>query len=1300
MNTKIYNLLNTVLLALIVITYSGVSKADEILEAKNYRGVTEDIISKAGSVTTQKFPDADEVVLNRNVKMEYRKDGTWSQWHEGYVKILTKKGREDNLTISSYYTIPYQNAEDCRIDLIEIIKPDGSKSSIDIAAQSSVSINTSGMESNIYDPNGKVITVNVNGLEVGDIIHYQMYDNTILPYAKGIYEDAFSMEGTSPIEYMDILVIGPEDFPLQKMEILDPIKGTVDFSENKADGKIAYNWIVKNVPQAIPEPNMPSMFVCTQRLLISTAPDWETISRWYWKLSEPALAAITDSMKSKVKELIKDAKTPQEKIEKIFKFVSQDIRYMGITTETVSPGREPHPVNQTFEAQYGVCRDKAALLVAMLREAGIESYPVLIHNGNKKDFEVPSSSFNHAITAAKVDGEYILMDSTDESTQSLLPAYLDDKSYLVATPEGDTLRTSKTIPATDNLLIIETSGKLSENGVLDAISKMKFEGINDNLFRGYFSRINPEERKRLFESVISKVYGGGNITECTILPEDLQDTSQPLSVQISYKTTNILAKENGVALMPAPFLSGTLGLTNRIFQEAGLDKRRFPFVIGYTSGVKETVKIMMEPGIKKILSMPVYSPVESDTISWKRSLAQVKCNVIGTNQLLIKSTEFSTSEYLELKKMLNAIEYNSRKKPVLAIDQVLPEVAEKVKNYDVIISKNKTYNVLTKNSWEVIENTKKRILTYAGKKDNAEILINYNPIWEDVEIIEASTTSKDGEMQTISKKEINIMDQPWNGFAPRYSGGKTLVASLPSVDIGSTVEYKIKHTYRDRPFFSMNELFTSFNPLSKSVTIKGADELNVQSMWSGPETKYDRENSIFTWSMSNVPINKELFLPPSSSFLPTVAVSNGTWSSYCKDISNALLQASEKQEKAVALAKELTKDINDAIKKISVLRDYIYTNVRLAGPTFSELPLSSITPADITLTEGYGNTTDRAILFYTMLKAIGEDPKFYITTPYKAAEGLKTPILENPQNDILNNVLIKLEHGNVPIWLNDTTEYAQLGTTPSVGTIALDIISNKFEEVKVYETFMPEQDEYYYVNIKNNSDATISVTKEFFGDYYEHYNTMFSHMTPEEKKIFYQEELSTIAQSASAASELKLDFASYPGKVSYSAKIPRFGVIDNEFLYFNLPKTLGRIFQLRSDSRENPLYIDNYINKKIHILIALPSEFRVPIISPDTFKWNSPMYNGSIEVESILITPIALRSGSLGVPLGILRKDLSNTLSDSRNAIYITLTSKVKPALYPSALYPQVLEAQNELFSPAAKEVMLKGDVEAAAPVQ
>ena len=64
-------------------------------------------------------------------------------------------------------------------------------------------------------------------------------------------------------------------------------------------------------------------------------------------------------MKTKVAELIESCSTRQEKVEAIFKFVSQEIRYLGIIPEgeDEAPGYQPHHVYQTFDNRHGVCRD-------------------------------------------------------------------------------------------------------------------------------------------------------------------------------------------------------------------------------------------------------------------------------------------------------------------------------------------------------------------------------------------------------------------------------------------------------------------------------------------------------------------------------------------------------------------------------------------------------------------------------------------------------------------------------------------------------------------------------------------------------------------------------------------------------------------------------------------------------------------------------------------------------------------------------------------------------------------------------
>ena len=84
------------------------------------------VLAAAKDVTCAKYPDAKEAIVAELERVRYAADGTYVQWHEQYIKVLTEEGRRDHLVVTSSFTIPYQRGpEDCRIPLIEIVKPDG-----------------------------------------------------------------------------------------------------------------------------------------------------------------------------------------------------------------------------------------------------------------------------------------------------------------------------------------------------------------------------------------------------------------------------------------------------------------------------------------------------------------------------------------------------------------------------------------------------------------------------------------------------------------------------------------------------------------------------------------------------------------------------------------------------------------------------------------------------------------------------------------------------------------------------------------------------------------------------------------------------------------------------------------------------------------------------------------------------------------------------------------------------------------------------------------------------------------------
>jgi len=1222
----------------------------------------ETLAGMSAAATAEKYPDSDYVLIDDFIQIEYQPDGTSETWDDTAVKILTEKGKRANRTLSLSFNISYGTN---RFTRVQVIKPDGTVNEIDIATQSKVMVDPGQMSSNIYNPNSKVLKLSVPGLEIGDTLRYiahRIKTKTVVP---DTWSDYQVFEHTSPIERTTYQVIAPKALPLAKIALKAEIPGTVSFNElTSEDGdQIVYTWEVKDVPRMFDEPNMPKRYTVVQRLLVSTIETWEDLSKWYWELCLPRLETTTPEMEAKANDLPEGCTNTLDKIEAIFNFVSQDIRYMGITTEEEAPGYEPHDVSITFENRYGVCRDKAALLAAMLRIVNVEAFPVIIMAGPKKDEEVPQPFFNHAVTAALGDnGEYVLMDSTDENTKDIFPSYLQNMSYLVARPEGETLLTSPIIPATDNLLKISSTGSLDGTGTLTAQSTLAFEGINDTVYRGYFSKIKPEERKRFFEGHLKKSMPTAELQTLEILPEELRDTTEPLTIKLTYTAENLLVEGDDNKMLNLPRLGSSLGYANFLIGQTGLEKRRYPLYTRMTAGIRETLELEI-PGDIGTLNIPGYEAIDSEQITWSMQVAQHGATLAATNNFLMNSVEFSPEEYLALKKNLKDIEYNLRKKLILEAP-----IPEKDAESDVHILENTKTIVLDDSShWKETTRTKIEILTYAGTKKNSEIKVGYNPAWQNIELTKATVTQPDGTVKEISEEEINVMDAGWVASAPRYPAAKILVANLPGVEIGSILEYETVSTVSGKPFFSTTQTFNAHEPIDqKTFTLTAPETLELNIRNTGIDETQTTSNGAIShvWQVEDQPpVKKEENLPAWWTFNPAVFISSGNWKTYGNEVRSHLLAATEEQNGTEALAKQLTDGLHDETRKVVALRDWVAKNLRPAGPLLTHLPLSAITPADQTLQERYGNNADRMVVLYTLLKGAKLKPEFVLSSGLSHIPEDTEPLLSIPSRSAFSSVLIKVDIGDETIYLAGASQYAELGTSTYHRRPVLDLASGEIDKIAVAHGKENRSHGVIEMSIATSGEVGITRSTVKQGTAFEGFHRKYAEITPEKRRRHYLEIVTGVSQSAKAASELATDYGTYPGKLEYSIVADRYAVSDGDYLYFTVPGGLGGLLKYRSSERTLPLAWNNHIDTMTECNIVLPDGYE-PAILPRDFSWQAPNGAGMIEV-AVEYSPRA-------------------------NAIRIVQMADLRPALIPASEFPDILKAGRRLAHPDMRTILLK----------
>jgi hypothetical protein len=967
--------------------------------------------------------------------------------------------------------------------------------------------------------------------------------------------------------------------------------------------------------------------------------------------------------------------------------VSQEIRYMGITVETEAPGYEPHDVALTFASRHGVCRDKAFLLTVMLRLAGFQAFPVLIHNGPLKDQEVPQPFFNHAITAVlREDGSYQLMDSTDENTKQLLPAYLGHKSYLVARPEGETLRTSPIVPAADNMMQIRTASAVDQAGNLRGESTMVFAGINDNAYRGMLSRQSPEQRRQFFETVVKRVVPGARLTSFALQPENMQDTATPLHLRLAFTAPAVMAGDDQTAMFEVPRFAPRVGIVNFILGQATLEKRRFPFVTDMACGVQETSEVTLHPTWGMPESLPFYPEVDKETMTWRRQMAFSGDVVSVASDFTIKTVEFTPEQYAELKEDLKVFEANARKMPIfnrrlprhapVAVAAPAEPAATEPAAEAEVIFRQLHYTILGAREYQVVESVRKKILTYKGKKENSELHFSFLSGSEQVRL-DYARVSNGNVSKEISPAELNEMDAGWVAGAPRYPAGKILVASLPGVELGSIIEYQVTRHVADGDFFAAAIPFRGFDPVQQmQVVLTAPAGLAVQVGVYQDGTLADRKGkaaaNIFAarnagdgkvewmWSALRQPaIRRESGLPPLTSLAPAVLVSAGNWKEYARQVEQVIAVRAQSGPNITAAADRL-RDL-DPLRQVRAVRNLVAMSVRLAGPSFAELPLGSLSPAEQTLADGYGHSADRAILMLTLLRELGLEAEVIMVADGPEHPGLLQTHLDFPDRGFFRDLILRVKVGRQVVWLNDTDQYAALGSCRHERQPALRLNGKTFI-LTTDDQFRTRTEVLHDLSLDENGAAVFTITETMYGMDYAAANRQFSEQTPEERRRYHQTVLANLAQAARADGALVTDFDSYPGRVTYRATVPDYAVRDGDRLYFQLPLTLGGLLRLQGDSRQQGLYWPEAREALTEMRIRLPEGFRQVRLGPRPLVLKPASGKGRVEVD----------------------------VKDETVALVYTYRVSLPAAIIPPSEYDGLLEMNRRLSHPDMRTVLLR----------
>ncbi|MDZ7638911.1 MAG: DUF3857 domain-containing protein [Bryobacterales bacterium] len=451
--------------------------------------------------------------------------------------------------------------------------------------------------------------------------------------------------------------------------------------EPKVSGS-TWVWERQDLSPIEPEEAGPGVGGLAPRIAVSyfppqgTAPDapafstWPEVSRWLSSLNDPQTVADA-ALKAKAAELTASAATAREKIESVGQF-AQKIKYVSIQIGVGrGGGYRPHAATEVLSKLYGDCKDKSNLMRALLKEAGIDSYPVAIFSGDptyvRPDWPSPHQ-FNHAILAIGVPADFespavsevpgigrlLFFDPTDENTPlGYLPEHEQGSYALIVDPERGALVQAPKASPEANHLERTIKAQLNADGSLVAMVEERCSGQSAAYNRRLHRATNESDYRKIIERWVA-----GGVPGARVEKIEAADRSPDFALDVELSAPTYGQVMNDRLWMFSPSL-----IERRGWYGLGQTKRTQPFLLDADS-YSEVVEILLPKGFK-VDEVPPAVKMKNGFGSFDASWEHADGILIFKRRFRTEGGSIPAADYAELRKFLRGVEGAARAAVVL-----------------------------------------------------------------------------------------------------------------------------------------------------------------------------------------------------------------------------------------------------------------------------------------------------------------------------------------------------------------------------------------------------------------------------------------------------------------------------------------------------------------------------------------------------------------------------------------------------------------------------------------------------------
>ncbi|HKS82726.1 MAG TPA: DUF3857 domain-containing protein [Candidatus Acidoferrales bacterium] len=485
------------------------------------------------------------VVQQLSVESVFQDDGKSSATSTVRVKIQSQAAVKEFGSLS----FPYASAvATLVVDYVRVTKPDGRM--IKTPAENILEMPTEITREAPFYSDIKEKQVAVKGLEVGDLLEYQYHSVVNSPIDPGQFWFAYNFfkDGICLDETLKISVPRNRQVTVESGKLAPVV--TQEGAYKVYTWKSTHLESTSQAKEAKPAQSDEKDDDTRPSIRLTSFANWDDFGQWIRSLFAPRAVPST-AVKAKADELTRGAQTDLQKIQALYKFVSQNFRYIGIS---LGVGRiQPHSADDVLSNDYGDCKDKHTLLAALLAAENIQAFPALVDSTSKNDPDIPSpSDFDHVITAIPQGAGFLFLDATPEVAPfGYLSEAVRDKEVLVVPDHGEAKLVRTPIdPPFKSFFRFQADGTLDDKGTFNGKMSLSIRGDAELPYRLAFRNAGKPQWDAVMQQISSNLAFGGTVSNVTVSPPE--DTEQPFVIQYSYSRKDYGDWENGNTVAPFP----------------------------------------------------------------------------------------------------------------------------------------------------------------------------------------------------------------------------------------------------------------------------------------------------------------------------------------------------------------------------------------------------------------------------------------------------------------------------------------------------------------------------------------------------------------------------------------------------------------------------------------------------------------------------------------------------------------------------------------------------------------------------